>query len=839
MKRIIVPLSVLMITTSLFISCKQQDKGEARVDALIKQMTLDEKLDFIGGYQDFNIRGIERLGIPEIRFADGPIGVRNYGASTAYPAGINLAATFDKESAYATGKAIGCEARAKNVHVMLGPAMNTYRAPFCGRNFEYLGEDPYLAGQIAANYTQGMQAEGVMATAKHYAANNQEFSRHHTSSDMDERTLHEIYLPAFKAAVEQGHVASIMTSYNLVNGIHASQNDYLINQVLKHDWGFDGFVMSDWVSTYDGLACAKGGLDLEMPSGKFMHPDTLRPAIENGTLDIKIIDDKIRRILRTYIRFGLFENPDISKGYVPDSQLVRQTALNAARSGMVLLKNENSFLPLKKESLKTIAVIGPNGAPLNSGGGGSSKVEALHPLSLVEAIKEIAGSDVKVEYAKGVVTKERLPNSFFESFKCYTKLDGNKTPGVQADFFANTKLAGDVFVTNTYPSLNLTATDMAMKGLPENNFSARFTCYFQPEKTANYFLGVSGDDGYRMYLDDKLIIDLWQDQGETSQHYQTKLMAGKEYKLTVEYYQAGGDAIIRMNVDAKTSIEIDTADVKNEAIELAKKSDLVIFSVGFDAETESEGFDRTFEMPYQQDQLISEVLAVNPNAVMVLNAGGNVNMEPWYQGLKGLLHAWYPGQEGNLAAAEILFGITNPSGKLPASFEVKFEDNPTFKSYWDADKDLKVSYDEGIFVGYRHYDQSETKPRFPFGFGLSYTTFEYTNLALNSNSIKSGGKVTVTVDIKNTGAVAGSEAVQLYVSDPKSALPRPVKELKAFGKTTLQPGETKTLSFELDKAAFSYYNPEQHVWVLEPGEFEILVGSSSVDIRQKAVLTIQ
>jgi len=839
MKRVVYLLFLLFMTVLFTPSCKKQDKTEMKINSLIKQMTLDEKLDFIGGYKGFNIRGIERLGIPEIRFADGPLGVRNYGLSTAYPASIGLAASFDKHLAFMTGKAVASEARAKDVHVMLGPAMNIYRAPFCGRNFEYLGEDPYLAGQLAAEYTLGMQKEGVMATAKHYVANNQEYGRHTVSSDMDERTLHEIYLPAFKTTVEKGNVACVMTSYNLINGIHASQNDYLNNQVLKHDWGFKGFVMSDWVSTYNGLACAKGGLDLEMPSGKYMNPDTLRPAIENGQLDIKVIDDKIRRILRMYVQFGLFEHPDISKDYVLDSQFVRNLAIESARGAMVLLKNENGFLPLQKESIKTIAVIGPNGDPAITGGGGSSLVGPLHPVSLVEALQKIAGPDIKVSFAKGVMTQERLPDGFFDVNNYYVKKDGQKVPGVDADFYTNPKLNGDVTVKKTFDKFNLNTEKMTLEGLPETDYSARFTCYYQPEKNGEYTFGVSGDDGYRLYIDGKEVIDLWQDQGETSKHYDCALKAGQEYKIEVEYYQAGGDAVIRFGVAQKTGKLLNPEDYKKEALALAKQSNVVVFAVGFGPETESEGFDRTFDLPYHQSELIKEIAAINPNCVVVLNSGGNVDMNLWIDQVKGLLHAWYPGQEGNLAAAEILFGITNPSGKLPASFEKKWEDNPTFNSYFDSDKDLKVNYSEGIFLGYRYYDKSDVKPRFPFGFGLSYTTFEYSNLQLDKTSISENDKLMVSVEVKNTGNYDGAESVQVYVSDKESSLPRPIKELKAFDKVFLKKGESKTVQFELDKDAFAYYNPDQHAWVGEPGAFDILVGSSSVDIRQTASVTMK
>lgn len=430
MKKFYFLFSILFISANSFFSSCHQDKGAGvDVEQLISQMTLDEKLDFIGGYQEFNIRAVEHLGIPEIRFADGPVGVRNYGASTAYPASITLAASFDKNLAQQVGKAIAMEARSKNVHVMLAPGMNIYRFPLCGRNFEYLGEDPYLAGQIAAAYIQGMQGEGVVATAKHFAANNQEFNRHHVSSDVDERTLHEIYLPAFKIAVQEGKVGAVMTSYNLVNGVHASQSNYLISQVLKNDWKFDGFVMSDWVSTYDGVACANAGLDLEMPSGKYMNPDTLKIALESGKLIEQTIDDKIRRILKSYKRFGFFEHPNISQDYAIDSSWVRQTAIDESRGGMVLLKNDN-ILPLQKENLQTIAIIGPNGEPAVTGAGGSSGVSPLHPLSLVDAVKKVAGSTVKVTYSKGIYSGVSLPKGIFDSILFNTQVNEDLTKGL-------------------------------------------------------------------------------------------------------------------------------------------------------------------------------------------------------------------------------------------------------------------------------------------------------------------------------------------------------------------------------------------------------------------------
>jgi beta-glucosidase len=832
-------ITILCMSFIFIISCTPTSTKKINVNDLISKMTLEEKVDFIGGTKGFYIRGIERLGIPEIRMADGPVGVRNPGPSTAFPASITLAASFDKELARKVGDAIGCEARSKNVHIMLGPAMNIHRAPFCGRNFEYLGEDPFLAGKIAANYTIGLQSEGVMATAKHYAANYQDFNRNNVSSNMDERTLNEIYLPAFKTTVQEGNVAAVMTSYNLINGIHASQNDYLINQALKKEWGFKGFVMSDWVSTYDGIACAKGGLDLEMPSARFMSPEILIPAIKNGTIDIKVIDDKIRRILNMYERFGFFEKPNIADGFILDKAASSSVALDAARGGIVLLKNENNYLPLDLKKVKSIAVIGPNGDPAVTGGGGSSYVQPTNPVSVFDAIKKLVGPNTNVTFAKGVYTGERLPDGFFKNFDFYIKNNGVKTKGVNAEFYKGIKLSGDIILKKSFEKLNLETGDMQFENFPKEDFSARFTCYFSPAESGTYWLGLAGDDGYKLFVDGKMVVEQWQNQGETIRKYEADFKKGKEYKIEVEYYQAGGDAVIRLASQKREGTETGKETPMELAMKAAKNSEVAIVCVGFSNENESEGSDRSFEMPFKQNELIEKILSVNPNTIVVINAGGNVEMSPWIDKTKGVIHAWYPGQEGAIALAEIIFGITNPSGKLPVSFETKLEDNPTFKSYWDDDKDLKVEFTEGIFMGYRGYDKSIVKPRFPFGFGLSYTTFEYGTLKVSTDKIKSGENLKFSIDITNTGKVDGAEAIQVYVSDIESSLPRPIKELKAFDKVFLKKGETKTVEFTLNKDAFSFYDPAKHDWVLEPGEFKIMIGSSSVDIRKDFSVTMK
>lgn len=809
------------------------------VERLVAEMTDTEKVDFIGGVNDFDIRQIERLGIPKVTTSDGPMGVRAHGEAEAYPAGIGLAASWDREVALAVGSAMGSEARSKNVRILLAPAVNIYRMPLCGRNFEYYGEDPYLAGQMAVPFIKGVQSQGVMACVKHYAANNQEFDRNNCSSDMDERTLHEIYLPAFHAAISEGHAATVMTSYNLVNGIHMSQNGYLVNDVLKGEWGFDGFVMSDWVSTYDGLACARNGLDLEMPSAEKMNRTTLLPALNNGELARSVLDDKIRRILRTYERFGVFGNPGWSSDYVVDKSAVKKAALDAARGGMVLLKNEG-VLPLDATKIKTVAVIGPNGLVAVTGGGGSSHVEATNPVSLSDAVREVVGGNVTVLAEEGIHRDVSLPKGVYESSDFYHYENGVKRTGVEAEFFGNIDLKGGVILKRVFDNVNFSGDNGLWKdpALPPRDFSIRFTCYFTPEEGGDYAFCVSGDDGYRLYLDGELKTDAWRNQGETPSRFDAALTKGREYKIVVEYYQGGGSAIVRIG-EKKTEAGISPEEYLRRALEAARKADVVVMAVGFDGPSESEGSDRTFELPNNQSELIRKVAAVNPNVVVVLNSGGNVEMDSWLGEARALLEAWYPGTDGNLAAAEILFGKVNPSGKLPATYERNLADNPCYGSYFDSDNDKRVLYKEGIFMGYRYWDKSGKAPRFPFGFGLSYTKFEYSRLATDKPIYSRGETVTVTVDVKNVGGRDGAEVAQLYVGQDACAQPRPVKELKGFDKQFIRNGETVRMTFRLDPSAFAYYDAGKHAWTTDTGKFTIYVGASSADVRQRATVELR
>jgi beta-glucosidase len=815
----------------------QPASSDKKVDDLIGKMTLEEKIDFIGGYQDFHIRAIPRLGIPQINMADGPVGVRNYGPSTAYPASINLVASWDTLLAQRVGNAIGKESRARNNHIMLCPAMNIHRAPMNGRNFEYLGEDPYLAGRIAAMYIKGIQQEGVMATAKHYMANYQEYDRHHISSDMDERTMREIYLPAFQASVTEGHAAAVMTSYNLINGIYASQNDYLINKILKDEWKFDGIVMSDWTSTYDGVAAANGGLDLEMPSGIFMCRDTLLPAIKDGRVSEKTIDDKIQRILREYERFGYFENPDIGKGYVLDTAGVRATALDAARGGIVLLKNEQNILPIQSNSIKRIALIGPNGDPAVTGGGGSSLVQPLYPLSLYEALQRIAPKGVSITFESGNYETERLPSEFFNQRNFYTMTDGKKVLGLNIEYFVKRRPEGTPDYEQHVENNNIVFNNIP-SGITKDFFSAKCSGLLQVEESGKYRFIVSTDVGFRLLVNDSIVAGSWGNVKEAVHSATVQLETGKEYKITVHAWPRHANGIVRLGYESEKSVKQKATAKFQQVRQLAKKSDLVILSVGFNNETEKEDADRPFALPEQQQDLIRELLKAKKDLIVVLNTGGNIDMNQWLPKTKALIHAWYPGQEGNLAVAEILFGRTNPSGKLPVSFEKRWEDNAVYKSYYDDNGDKHVKFSEGVFLGYRHFDKDNIKPQFPFGFGLSYTAFEYSNLHTFKDQFRTTDPVEIKLTVKNTGKVDGAEVVELYVNDPVASLPRPPKELKAFSKVQLKAGESKEIKFTLNENAFHFYNPDKKQWVVEPGEFNILIGSSSKDIRLKKKITI-
>jgi beta-glucosidase len=828
-KRLTAVIAFVLLTLCGFAqSGTSKGSVESRVDSILGQMTTDEKIELIAGINDFYTRPIPRLGIPSLKMSDGPMGVHDYGLTTAYPADIALAASWDTDLAHRFGMAMGKDARARGVHFILGPGMNIDRAPMNGRNFEYFGEDPFLASRMAVSEIRGIQEQGVIATAKHFAGNNSEFARMTLSSDIDERTLREIYLPAFEASVREGNVGAVMDAYNLVNGVYMTANGHLNNDILKKEWGFDGIVMSDWGATHDGVAAANGGLDLEMPSPTFMNRDALQPALKDGTLSVETLDDKVRRILRKAIEFGFFDRTQTDESIPLLNQEGREVALEEARDGMVLLKNSGNLLPLDANKLRTIAVIGPDAFPAVISGGGSAESKPFNDVSYLEGVSNHLGAKTTVLYDVDLPVLDEL----FQTSEFVVDLTGEK--GLKGEYFDNQELKGAPAVVRVDPHVHFDWGEGSFApGHPVDHFSVRWTGYFIPKQSGDYEFFTSADDGVRLYIEDERSIDDWLPQSQTLETCMKHLEAGRPYKIRLEYFDDVGSAIVGLGVVRADSF------VGSKTKALAAKADAVVICVGFDPKTEGEGFDRPFQLPGGQDELIRQISAVNKNTIVVLTAGGNLDMTGWIDEVPVVLQAWYPGQEGGRALAEILFGDYSPSGKLPVSFERRWEDNPVFHSYYPPKGESRVQYSEGVFVGYRHYDRSETKPLFPFGFGLSYTSFVYSNLSVSPATGGAREPVTVSFELKNIGHREGAEVAELYVGDSHAPVPRPVKELKGFAKVNLKPGESRRVTLTLNRRAFSFYDVDKKDWKAEPGEFAILVGGSSdkIQLRGKFALT--
>ena len=659
------------------------------IKALISQLTLEEKAGLCSGADFWHTKAVERLGIPASMVSDGPHGLRKQDdkvdhlgvndsiKAVCFPAASATAASFDKAMLTRMGEAIGDSCQHEGLSVVLGPAVNIKRSPLCGRNFEYFSEDPYLAGKLSAAFIHGVQSRNVGTSIKHFAANSQEHRRMSSSSEVDERTLREIYLPAFETAVKEEQPWTVMCSYNRLNGVFASENPWLLTDVLRKEWGFEGYVVSDWGAVSDRVAGLAAGLDLEMPSSGGINDKKIVEAVRSGKLDEAVVDQAVERILNIIFRFTENAKPDTPW----DKEAQHQLAAEIAADCMVLLKNDDKILPLRKED--TVAFIGEFADKPRFQGGGSSHINCFRTTSALEA-----AAGLPVLYAQG---------------------------------YSATK-------------------------------------------------------------------------------------------------------------DAATEEQI------AEAVAAAKKAKIAIVFAGLPDVYESEGYDRThMRMPECQNRVIEAVASANPNTVVVLHNGSPVEM-PWIGKVKAVLETYLGGQAVGLATIRVLYGETNPSGRLPETFPLQLEDNPSFLSY-GGEGDI-AEYREGIFVGYRYYDFKKAAVLFPFGYGLSYTDFEFSNLRLSANTITDQDLLTATVTVKNTGDRAGKAVIQLYVGDEESSVFRPVRELKGFEKISLQPGEAKDVSFTLDKRAFAYWNTELHDWTVEPGDFTIEIGRSSRDIALDASVTV-
>lgn len=793
-------------------------EAEQRAKEIVAKMTLKEKLRYMSGYTGgFSICPVPRLGLPEVFMADGPQGIRNNTKSTMYPSGILSAATWNRDLNYRLGRGLGQDAKARGVGILLGPGVNIYRSPLCGRNFEYFGEDPYLSGEVAKQYILGVQSEGVIATIKHFAANNQEWDRHHVSSEVDERTLQEVYFAPFRKAVKEAHVGAVMNSYNLLNGVHASENRWLNIDILRDTWGFKGILMSDWVSVYSTVGAANHGLDLEMPTGEYLNEELLMPAIEQGLITEATIDLKVQHILQTLIAFGFLDKEPKDTSIALDNPHSRQTALDIAREGIVLLKNEGNMLPLKGRTV----VMGSNAEVLVTGGG-SGFVSPFSTVSIAEGLEQLQKRNT-------IRLKDDL---LFDDLKDAIYADeGKRQKGFKAEYFKNVELKGTPDATCMENQIaHDWGTGVPLEGFPADGFSVRWTATYVPVTNGLVRMTMCGRGGYRAYINDQLICTDHLPEREQV----IEVEAGKKYRLRVEYHNYGGDARIGLK-----------AGILNESLlkQTLAKAKNVVLCVGFnngdeDGGIEGEGADRSFALPKPRLELIRKVTFLHDNVVVVVNAGGGIDFSDWGDKVKAIVMAWYSGQEGGRAVAEILTGVISPSGKLPISIEHRWEDNPVSKSYYENMKFAeykRTQYSEGIFMGYRGYDKSGIKPLYPFGYGLSYTTFAYGNLMVEKNGVN---RVKVTFDISNTGKMDAAEVAQVYVHDVKSSVPRPYKELKGYEKVFLKKGETKRVTIELEDDAFSYYDMDKQRFVVEKGDFEILVGTSSECLPLKGSITL-
>ncbi|MCM1111548.1 MAG: glycoside hydrolase family 3 C-terminal domain-containing protein, partial [Clostridium sp.] len=789
------------------------DAVEREAEEILSKMTLDEKLLYIGGVDAFYINAIDRLSLPRVRMSDGPQGVRTDNHSTAYPTTVLLAANWDDDMARRYGEALGSDCRANGVNIILGPAVNIYRAPFCGRNFEYMGEDPYLAGQTAANYIKGVQSQGVMATVKHFLGNNSDYDRNHISSDIDERTLFEIYLPAFRAAIEEGNVGAVMSSYNLVDGIYTSESPWITKDILRDRLGFRGMLMSDWGAVHHCIPTARNGLDLEMPGAAVMNAADIKYYLTTGDVTEEMIDEKVRNILRAVLTFG-FDKPEGPDGTPLDNPESARTALDVARGGIVLLKNERNFLPLNPAKKRRIAVIGSNAGRYTTGGG-SGQVSPFRYISILDGIETEAGEGSTVEY---IDLNAFEPNLLFTA-------PGSSTPGLKAEYFANRNLEGAPAATSTDLRLDFDwAAEDPAPGVKNKNFSARWTGVLRPEESGEYTVSLGADDGFRLILDGETAIEDWHDGAIRTKRITRRLEAGQEYPVVIEYYQGEGGA--GLTFACRRSAETDPRILARLA-----DADLIVACVGFSPETEGEGFDRTFELPDYDRDVLEAISRVKTPAVAVVNSGGGVDMLPWIDRMKAVLWAGYAGQEGGTAVAEILYGRVNPSGKLPMTFERRPEDNPSFNTYHDPDGDRHVAYSEGIFTGYRGYQRSGIEPHFPFGHGLSYTTFRISDAG--SPRILDDGTVEIDCRLTNTGRRAGAQVVQAYVGQDDATVERPANELKAFRKVYLEPGESRRVTLTLPRQAFAYYDTDSHDFVVPSGRYHVALGFSSADLPAK------
>lgn len=801
-----------------------------RIAKLIAELTLEEKVSLLGGEDWWHVNAIDRLGIPTLKVSDGPAGVRGAHmsggpASASFPCGTALGATWDTELLREVGVALAAELRSKGATVILAPTVNLHRTPLAGRNFECYSEDPFLTARLSAAYIEGVQSEGMAATVKHFVGNDSEFERFTMSSEIPERALRELYLVPFESAVRAGTLA-IMTGYNKVAGTWCSENPDLVQTILRDEWGFDGLVMSDWFGTHSTVEATNAGLDLEMPGPPAYRSDALIKAVQAGEVSEATIDERVRAVLTLSERTGVLDGnaPDPTREFWDDDPLRRELLRRVASQAIVLLRNENDALPLR-DGLRKIALVGPLADAASTQGGGSAGVNSPYMVSALQGLRDALGEGVEIVTARGATLGRRA--SHINPFQWTAN---NGAPGLSISYFAGDEPTGAPVYEEVSNRSSFRWSHQFEPAGKSNPWCAHMEGTFTATFDGPHTFSARTGDRLRLFVGDNAVDEYAPATSERRTLASTvELRAGEQVSVALDF--AGllsDDNDFGSLLDVRV-LEPIPDDLITPAVAAARGAEVAIVVVGMDSTWESEGFDRkNIDLPAGQNELVRAVAAANPNTIVVMNTGAPVAM-PWRDEVAAIVQLWYLGQEAGNALADVLTGALDPGGRLPTTFPHRLEDIPAMLNY--PGENNEVLYGEGLFIGYRAFDKIKTEPLFPFGFGLSYTTFELGAPAVSSPTVGAGQTVRVTVPVTNNGARPGDCVVQLYVHDVESSLVRPEKELKGFARVHLDAGASDRVTIELDERAFQFWDPAVHGWRAEAGAFELRVGLSAADLR--------
>lgn len=804
----------------------------SRIESLVDRMSLEEQVAILSGEDFWSVPAVDRLNIGKLRVTDGPNGARGSGSlvggvkSAAFPVGISIGATWDPDLAREIGSAIADEVKSKGAHVSFAPTVNIHRSVTNGRNFECYSEDPELTAALTVAYIEGLQSKGISATLKHFAGNESEIERTTISSEIDERSLREIYLRPFEDAVKKAGTWGIMSSYNKLNGTYTAENEWLLTDVLRGDWGYDGIIMSDWFGSRTCAPTVNAGLDLEMPGPTRDRGQQLIDAVEAGKVSREVVRERALNMLRLMERTGALDDHRPFEERAEDRPEHRALIRRAGAAGTVLLKNDG-MLPLANP--QRIAVIGPNAKVAQIMGGGSAQLNPHYRVSPWDGLVARLGADT-LTYAQGCMNHRWEP----------------LVENVTAQFYANETLDGDPVHTEPMDaSVAFWLEGVGGGKVDPEHFSARVTCSFTADEAGPHSFGLHAAALARLYVDGTLVVDAWEgwtkgrtffEEGCDEITGMVDLEAGQTVEIMAEIRTKPADNLHFTAFRFGVSRPLGDAGIA-EAAAAAKGADVALVCVGRSGEWDTEGSDlENITLPGRQDELVAAVLAANPNTVVVLQTGGPVEM-PWADAAPAILQAWYPGQECGNAIADVLFGDVEPGGRLPQTFPVRWSDNPTQSQDREVYPGLngKVRYEETVFIGYRHYDKHGVTPLFPFGHGLSYTTFDLGDVAAE---VQADGTVAVTATLANTGERAGSTVVQVYVGDDEASVPRPMRELKGFAKLALESGQSQQVRIVLRPRDFAFYDVEAACWRVEAGAFTIQAGLSAADIRGTAHVTL-